>query len=130
MYAEQERQHMLSLIEQPLTSADLPLIVSHGYADTLEQMSWDWVFEMSNLERAEPTLAILRFSVILQRLVILSISHGWHQAVVIRFPNGIPSLLQQLPEDNVSHPDYAALCCSSDFPKIQRLWDTDSPIEP
>lgn len=125
-YSEQERQHMLSLIEQPLTSAELPLVVVHGYADTPEQMSWDWVFAISDTGRAAPTLAIHKFSMILQRLVIRSISHGWHQSVVIHFPNGIPSLLQNLPEDKVDHDEYAALCCSQDFSEIQRLWNVDS----
>ena len=116
-----ERDEMLETIQRPLRETEHPFVIIHCYADIPENTTWNVAFDRRDTHRHEPTIAILRFGVILHRAVCRSLSDGWHQAAVIDFPGGIPELIKSLPIDpETEQTDYNCLCDAADFPKIRR----------
>ncbi len=122
--AEQQQQ-MRELIEKPIGESACPLVVIHCYADVPPDTRWDTAFDPSDLSRVESTTAISRFGVVLDKMVESTLTQGWHQTVIIDFPNGCPALIQSLPVD-VQDPRhrFVGICSKDDFPEIQHTLQT------
>lgn len=129
-FSEAQVAEILELIDRPLSVDEYPLTVIYAYADIPQGFEWDLAFNDENLEEVESTQAIFQFSVILKSLVVNELSHGWHQTAVIRFPQGLPSLIQQLPEydpKSGSATRIVNLSQQQDYSEIKRLWRRNSP---
>lgn len=115
-----EHSEMLQIIRRPLQPTEEAFVIYGSYADIPEDTKWDIAFDPNDPSIHESTVAILRFGVVWRRLASRSLSHGWSQAAVIDFPNGIPRLIESLPVDPETVPSvHTGLCASQDFPEIQ-----------
>jgi len=114
-----QRDKMRELVSTPLDETTLPLVVLHAYADVDAQTLWDRVFDPRAAAANIATHAVLRYSVLWQRVAVASLSHGQHQTAVVDFPEGVPGLILSLNEDE-QHPDFrcVGLCHHSSMSAI------------
>lgn len=110
---------MLRTINSTLPSDAHPVAVSHCYADVPAGTQYDIVFDRNDPNTNESASAEVLFGVAFDKYVDRKLSHGHHQTAVLRFPNGMPSLLGGLPWDAISS-DYLCLCAAADFADIRR----------
>ncbi len=110
---------MLRTINSTLPSDAHPVSVGHCYADVPAGTQYDVVFDHSDPDTNEATSAEVLFGVAFDQYVDTTLSHGHHQTAVLRFPNGVPSLLGRLAWDAISS-DYLCLCAATDFADIRR----------
>jgi hypothetical protein len=110
---------MLRTINSTLPLDAHPVAVCHCYADVPAGTQYDVVFDHNNPATNESTSAEVLFGVAFDQYVDTTLSHGHHQTAVLRFPNGMPSLLDRLPWDAISS-DYLCLCAAADFADIRR----------
>ena len=111
-------ERMLQTIDAPLPSDATPLVIIHCYADIPTGTKYDLAFEPHNPDNNESTQAEVLFGVVMGRVVETTLSHGWHQTAVLRFPSGLPQLFEKLSVDEMA-PRYLGLCAQADFPSIR-----------
>ncbi len=122
--SDNRAQQMLQTIGMPLSPKEIAMAVIHCYADIPPGTKYDVAFDPTDPDINESTHAETVFGVVLGRYVEKTLGHGWHQTVVLRFADGLPRLLKQLPIDTITSL-YFGLCSRNDFPKIyQSLRDT------
>ncbi len=83
-------EQMLRIINSPLPNNSVPLVVIHCYADVPAGTRYDLAFDSTDPDCTVSTCCTLEFGVVMSRIVETSLSHGWHQTAVLRFPNGLP----------------------------------------
>jgi hypothetical protein len=125
--SKSDADEMLASIAEPLPKTHHAFVVFHCYADIPARTRWDTAFDPSVADRHESTIATLQFGVFWRRAVLSALEHGHHQIAVLKFPDGLPDLLDSLPVDPDNEvSDYAGLCASDDLPAIRRQLDNVS----
>lgn len=117
--SQQDLDAMRRILDVPLPPDAHPVAVLHCYADVPAGTRYDIVFDRHDLDTSASTSAEVLFGVAFDQYVEPTLSHGHHQTAVLRFPNGMPSLLERLPWDAISS-DYLCLCAAADFAEIRR----------
>lgn len=118
-------EQMLQTINTPLACDANPMAIIHCYANVPAGTKYDVAFDPRDPDNNESTHAEVLFGVVLGRAVEMTLSHGWHQTAVLRFPTGVPQLFDQLPVDAMLS-RYLCLCSQADFPDIKRALKSDA----
>ncbi|MCA9178179.1 MAG: hypothetical protein KDB14_27130 [Planctomycetales bacterium] len=109
---------MLRTINSSLPPDACPVVALHCYADVPAGTQYDVLFDHGNPDTNESTRAEVLFGVAYDRVVNTTLSHGHHQTAVLRFQDGLPTLLGRLPWDATSS-DGLCLCAAADFAYIR-----------
>lgn len=115
--SDSKAQQIRETVGKPLSPDEIAVVVIHCYADIPPGTAYQVVFDPTDPDTNETTHAETVFGVVLGKYVEATLAHGWHQTVILRFPNGPPRLLKQLPIDTITT-SYFGLCAGKDFPKI------------
>ncbi len=110
---------MLRTIQQPLTSTEIPLVITYCYADISSGSCWDTAFDSRSPKQPVPTNAVCKFGVVHRSWVTEVLPCGLHLSAVIAFPEGAPEIMESLPFDSLAPDDrFIGLCQRGDQPAI------------
>ena len=75
----------------------IALWVVSCFADIPKDRSYTAAFRVQKEYDVEETCAILRLGIFWHRLPIEGLEHGHHQIAILEFPDGVPTVLRNLP---------------------------------